>query len=110
MAPRNDVPHHPITGLQLQRRQTQHSDIAKSAIMSHFSSGHGSYDPEDEQSADSESSIRDPGLMPPQHHIIRRTSAGGSKAGPLHPVSRGIKSGASLTDTPMPSAPSSPQM
>jgi 6-phosphofructo-2-kinase len=97
------------------RRQSQLSDVAKTAIMSHF------HTPSSDESRSPDQlpePSRDSNLMPPpksvvgraigvdsKHHDSLKAQVGGHGLG-----QRTTKDGIALTDTPVSTAPNSPQM
>ena len=87
--------------IQNQRRQSQHSAIAKTAIMSHFStpSTDGARTPEEAEIL-KEKESKMPNTQPSE----------GSLAAPTTGAKQRLSNGAALTDTPLTTAPNSPIM
>ena len=83
------------------RRQSQHSTIAKTAIMSHLStpSTDGARTPEDHEA-----------IKERESHSGTTQPSTGSLAAPTNTVKHSLSNGAALTDTPMTTAPNSPIM
>lgn len=91
------------------RRQSQHSDFAKLAIMSNVTTPSS----DDASSLELHAHLKDASLMPPPKTVLGRAISGdGSNKSLLahsHSFSKdGV--GVALTDTPVSTAPNSPQM
>jgi hypothetical protein len=86
---------------QNQRRQSQHSAMAKTAIMSHFStpSTDGARTPEEAEM------LKDKETKTPSAQPLE-----GSVAAPSAGAKQRLANGAALTDTPLTTAPNSPIM
>lgn len=77
--------------------------------MSHYSSGRADHSPENAKQ-DRQAAAKDSTLMPPPRSPAVKGIISTGKPLPLHPTRQKSSHGVSLTDTPTPSAPSSPQM
>ena len=84
-----------------QRRQSQHSAIAKSAIMSHLStpSTDGARTPEEVET-----------LKEKENTVLGVQPSEGCLAAPTTGAKQRLANGAALTDTPLTTAPNSPVM
>ena len=93
-------------GLSLRRQSEQYSDLARTALMSSLTSSSNSPNSEPDLSHGESTSSQSFLPPPPKPSHLRGLSAGINKDR-LMPHN-GV--GAALTDTPLPSAPASPQM
>ena len=85
-----------------QRRQSQHSDVAKTAIMNN-------HPPSSNASTTSEPSVMSEGPDSTKDFAVDKARPADAKlAAPMN--HRQVLAGAALTDTPATTAPSSPQM
>ena len=98
----DDLDQLPPAIARLERQQSQHSDIAKTAIMNN-------YPPSDNASTTSEPSVISDGPDSIKDFAMEKPKPAEAKlAAPSN--HRAMLAGAALTDTPATTAPSSPQM